>query len=503
VSEKPNLVQYDQVDEQYLNRRQLRPSAGWVLLWAMGVGAVISGNFFGWNLGIGYSGFGGLLVATGLMVIMYFCMVYTIAELSAALPHAGGFFSFTRSALGPVGGFVCGITDIIEYVVTPAVIVIGIGGYVNELVFSGQEGVPIGYTILWWIIAYGIFVAINIKGVSLSLRMGLVFAGLAAIVLVVFYCGAIINGSFDSANLFNVLPENDGRASAEYSKWFPNGMHGIFAAIPFAIWFYLAIEQLPLAAEESHDVVRDMPRALIWGMFTLLVLSIATLVINTGVVGANELGGPGDMDASDAPLADGFMKVFGIGSAAKALTLLALVGLIASFHAIIYAYGRVLFALSRAGYIPRFLSLTGKQRTPYVALIAGAVVGLGCALIIQFTGDESHVGSALLNMAVFGAVISYANVMLSYIILKIKQPDLERPYHSPLGIPGAAIGLVLSLVALAATMADKQMLPAIIGVTLFIAIGLIYFFAYSRFHLVASAPEEEAVLLQNAENELL
>ena len=129
------------------------------------------------------------------------------------------------------------------------------------------------------------------------------------------------------------------------------------------------------------------------------------------------------------------------------------------------------------------------------------VIGLGCALVIQFTGDDSHVGSALLNMAVFGAVISYANVMLSYIILKIKQPDLERPYQSPLGIPGAALGLVLSLVALAATMAE--MLPAIIGVALFIVIGLIYFFAYSRFHLVASAPEEEAVLLQNAEKELL
>ena len=106
-----------------------------------------------------------------------------------------------------------------------------------------------------------------------------------------------------------------------------------------------------------------MPRALICGMFTLFALSIATLVINTGVVGAKELG------TSDAPLADGFMKVFGIGSTAKVLTLLALVGLIASFHAIIYAYGRVLFALSRAGYIPRFHSHTGKQRTPYDACL--------------------------------------------------------------------------------------------------------------------------------------
>ena len=96
MPDKPDLVQYEDVSSEYLEQRQLKPSAGWVLLWAMGVGAVISGDFFGWNLGLGSSGFGGLAVATLLMAVMYFCMVYTIAELSAALPHAGGFFSFTR-----------------------------------------------------------------------------------------------------------------------------------------------------------------------------------------------------------------------------------------------------------------------------------------------------------------------------------------------------------------------------------------------------------------------
>jgi hypothetical protein len=149
----------------------------------MGVGAVISGDFFGWNLGIRESGFGGLLVATGLVAVMYFCMVYTVAELSSALPHAGGFFSFARSAMGPLGGFVCGLTDVIEYVITPAVIVIGVGGYLNELIFPGVETVAVGWSILWWILAYAIFVLINIAGVSISLRIGLVFAGLAALVV--------------------------------------------------------------------------------------------------------------------------------------------------------------------------------------------------------------------------------------------------------------------------------------------------------------------------------
>jgi ethanolamine permease len=488
------IVSHDQVDEAYLESRRLKPSAGWILLWAMGVGAVISGDFFGWNLGIRESGFGGLLVATGLMAVMYFCMVYTVAELSSALPHAGGFFSFARSAMGPLGGFVCGLTDVIEYVITPAVIVIGVGGYLNELIFPGVETVAVGWSILWWILAYAIFVLINIAGVSISLRIGLVFAGLAALVLVVFYVSAIVSGSFDIKRLFDIVPKEG------HSEWFPQGIRGTFLAIPFAIWFYLAIEQLPLAAEESHNVVRDMPRALVWGMFTLFVLSLLTLIINTGVVGAARLGD------SEAPLAEGFVAVFGLGGTAKVLTLMALVGLIASFHAIIYAYARVLFALSRAGYIPRVLSLTGKNHTPYVALIVGALLGLSCTLAIQFTksvdGSNSEVGAALLNMAVFGAVISYASVMLSYILLRIHRPELKRPYRSPLGIPGAATGLVLSLIALAATMADRAMIPAIVGVAIFLVAGLVYFFAYSRHHLVAQAPEEEVALITDAEQEL-
>lgn len=146
-TKKPGVVSYDQVGDEYLQNRKLRKSAGWILLWALGVGAVISGDYFGWNFGLKY-GFWSLAIATVLMAAMYICMVFTIAELSAALPHAGGFFSFTRNAFGPTGGFICGLTDTIEYVITPAVIVVGIGGYVNKLVF-GDSPPPVGVTFLW------------------------------------------------------------------------------------------------------------------------------------------------------------------------------------------------------------------------------------------------------------------------------------------------------------------------------------------------------------------
>ncbi len=178
-------IQYQDVDDTYLQARQLQKRAGWVLLWALGVGAVISGDYFGWNLGLAVGGFGGLAIATLLMAVMYICMVFSIAELSAAMPHAGGFYSFVRNAMGPTAGYLCGVTDAVEYVITPAVIVVGIGGYMNSLVFGGTEQAPTWAPFVWWGLSYGFFVLINIRGVELTLKVGLVITALAMAVLVV------------------------------------------------------------------------------------------------------------------------------------------------------------------------------------------------------------------------------------------------------------------------------------------------------------------------------
>ena len=484
---KPRLVRYEDVDEQYLEQRKLKPSAGWILLAAMGVGAVISGDFFGWHFGLKY-GFRAMAIATVAMATMYFCMIFSIAELSACLPHAGGFFSFTRNAFGPLGGFICGLTDAIEYVLTPAVVVTAISAYLIPLIYYGNpETVPFWFTASIWVCAYLLFVGINIRGASLTLKMGLVITSLAAAVLVVFYVRALGSGQFDFQVALNTEPEEAGA--------FP--LSGVFAALPFAIWFYLAIEQLPLAAEESENAATDMPRALVVAMVILFVLSLLTLVINAGVGG-----GARELVQEDAPLAYGIRAVFGNGWLSKGLVLLAVSGLIASFHATVYAYGRVLFALSRAGYIPRWLSLTGKNRTPYLALLTGAAVGLICATLITLFDEGASVGAVLLNMAVFGAVISYAMVMASYIKLRISRPDLERPYKSPLGIPGAVIGLLLSVIALVSTFLDKDYRPGVYGVAIFLGAGIIYFFVYSRHHLVAQAPEEEVALISQAQDKL-
>ena len=107
-------------DAAYLERRTLRRgSAGRLLLTGLGVAYVVSGDFSGWNFGLAEGGFGGLAIAAVLMGLMYTCMVFALAELSAILPTAGGGYGFARRALGPWGGFLTGTAILIEYVLAP------------------------------------------------------------------------------------------------------------------------------------------------------------------------------------------------------------------------------------------------------------------------------------------------------------------------------------------------------------------------------------------------
>lgn len=485
-SPRSGAASYTEVDDQYLQARQLRKSAGWVLLCALGVGAVISGDFFGWQYGLTAGGFGGLLLATIVIAVMYFCMVFCIAEMSAAMPHAGGFYGFTRSTFGPGTAFLNSTTDMVEYVVTPAVIVSGMAAYADIIVDLPNW--------MWWTGFYALFVGINVWGTALTFRVALVVAGLSVAVLSVMYVGVLLTGAFDPALLTNV-PVNASRTGA--SAFLPEGWYGIWAALPFAIWFYLAIEQLPLAAEESHDVRRDMPRALVTGMVVLFVLSLLTLVLNTGVGG-----GAAEVGASDAPLFVALREVFGQGIGGRVLAGCALVGLIASFHSIIYAYGRVLFAASRSGYIPRGISRVSTRQTPARALVLGAVVGLTLTVLLDRFGG-SAVGAALLTMAVFGATTSYALVMWTYLVWRRRRPNMERPYQSPLGVAGGWVGLVVSLVALAGTVALEDNRPGVLATAGFVGIMFGYYWFYSRHRLVASSPEEAIALVREAEAEVL
>ena len=471
-------VEYQSVGQDYMQKRQLQSgAAGWILLAGLGVAYVISGDFAGWNFGIAEGGWGGLLIATILMATMYTCMVFGLAEMASAIPVAGAGYGFARRALGPIGGFATGIAILIEYAIAPAAIAVFIGGYIEAL---GLFGLTTGWPI--YLVCYLIFIGFHLWGVGEALKFMFVITAIAMVALVVFV--AVMIPQFEVSNLFDIEPTS----AAGASDFLPFGFVGILAALVYGIWFFLAVEGVPLAAEEARDPKKDMPKGIITAMGILLVTAALILLTAPGGAGSSVI------QESDNPLPLAVRTALGEGSiVAEFINYVGLAGLVASFFSIVFAYSRQLFALSRAGYLPRWLSVTNTRKTPHMSLIVPGTIGF---ILAAWTQN----GALLINIAVFGATVSYVLMMVSHIVLRVREPELERPYRTPGGIATTGVALVLAVTAVIATFfVDK--VAAGWTAAIFVA-ALAFFWFYSRHHLVASAPEEEFEAITRAEQEL-
>ncbi|CAM2740450.1 ethanolamine permease [Mycobacterium intermedium] len=445
----------------YLEKRQLKTgSAGWLLLAGLGVSYVVSGDYSGWNFGLAQGGFGGLVIASVVIAAMYLALVLGMAELSSALPAAGGGYTFARRALGPLGGFATGTAVLIEYSIAPAAIATFIGAYVESL---GLFGIRDGWCV--YLAIYALFIGIHLAGVGEALKVMFAITAVALVGIAIFCVAAV--GRFHAANLTDIAATDAVGASA----FLPHGYLGVWSALPFAIWFFLAIEGVPLAAEETADPTRNVPRGITAAFAVLLATCVLVLLLTTGSGGAQA------MSTSGNPL----VAALGPSGAAKAVNYIGLAGLVASFFSIIYAYSRQLFALSRAGYLPTMLSVTNSRKAPTLALIVPGLIGFGLSL----TGK----GDLLLNMAVFGATLSYVLIMVSHVVLRRRAPEMHRPYRTPGGIATTGFALVVATLALIATFL-VDIVATVCCLAVFAAF-LLYFGAYSRHRLVANAPDEE------------
>jgi ethanolamine permease len=494
-------VTYRAAPDGYFEKRQLQRHARIGSLWALGVGAVISGQFSGWNLGIAAGGWGGAFIATLVIALMYLGLCFSLAEMSPALPHTGGAYSFARSTLGPWGGFVTGLAESIEYIITPAVIAFFIGSYL-----TGIFETPASLQPLWWLVSYVAFTLLNFWGVALSFRVSVAVTLLALLVLIVFFASSLphldfarwaLNIGVSPSGELVELPQGGG-------PFLPLGWSGVFAALPFAVWLFLGIEELPLAAEESHDPAKDMPKGLLLGITTLIATGLSVTLCNAAIGGTGpaELRGAFSLARSAEPLLDGFRTLYG-SATAKLLSLFAVIGLVASFHTIIFAYGRQIYSLSRAGYYPQFMSVThGTRKTPHMALCTGSCLGLAVLSTVWFSRGPSEgsaiIGGTLLNMAVFGAMISYAFQGLSFILMRLRLPHIPRPYTSPLGIFGGAVTIIIALATLYFQLKDPAYLKGVYAALTWYVAGLVYFALFGRHRLVLS-PEERFALHKGRE----
>lgn len=430
----------------------LKKAASWRLLMVLGVASVISGDFAGWNFGLVEGGWGGMLIATLLMAAMYFAVVFSLAELAAALPVAGGGYEFARRALSEWGGFITGVSILIEYAIAPAAIATFISAYVESL--TGVGGWPVSLA------CYLIFVGCHLAGVGEALKLMLVITAIAAVALLVFYIA--MAPKFSTANLSDIAPIE----TLGSSQFLPYGVSGAWQAIPFALWFFLAVEGVALAGEESANPGRDLPRGLIGAMTLLFCFAMATLLLTPGGAGSRQIGPSGDplLTALASPNAYG-----GPNAVYWVVNIAGLAGLVASFFAIIYGYSRLTFALARAGYLPALMQRTNRRGAPTWALIIPGAIGMTLSFAVA--------GQWLMLVAVFGATVSYVLMMLSHIKLRRCEPGLARPYRTPGGVWVSGAGLLL---AIAATVAGLLAHPAVVGATVGVYLLAALWFALLR-----------------------
>ncbi len=417
-------------------------------LWGLGVGYVISGMYFGWNLGLPVGGPYGMAVATVLVTVLYVTFVLSYAELACALPQAGGAFVYARRALGPGFGVLAGMAQAVEFVFAPPAIALAIGAYVNLLVPVLSPGF-VG------LLAYVSFTALNVWGVRASALFELGITAIAVGELLLFAGLTLPHFSWAA---FSTDP-------------LPGGWQGVIPALPFAIWFYLAIEGVANVAEEAEDPQRDLARGFGSAMATLVVLAALTFLGAVGVAGWSAVVYPKPgAEPSDSPLPLALSHVVGPDHPMyHLLVLIGLFGLVASFHGIILCAGRALFELGRAGLVPRILGKVHATRsTPAPALTLNLVMGTAAL----WTGQTGKI----ITISVFGALTLYLVSLVSFFALRRNEPDLVRPYRTPLVPVVPAVSLALTVLCLGAlAWSEPQLFGIFVGIVAVASAGAALF----------------------------
>lgn len=413
-----------------MEKQELKKSLSPIQLWGIVVGMVISGMYFGWNYAFEVTSPIGFMISTLIVTIFYTTFVFSYAEMATAIPHAGGPSEYASRALGAFGGYLAGFACLVEFLFATPAIALSIGAYIHYL----MPNIPVVGAAMG---IYILFVIINCIGVKTAATVELLIT-LVAIGGLIFFAG---NGTphmrmsnFDFGNILG-----DG------------GIRGIFAAIPFAIWFYLAVEGGALAAEECKNPKKDIPKGFLLGIGTLVILSLGTLIVATGVMPINELA------SSDSPLPAVLQTVFGETSMIPQLmSFIGLFGLVASLHGIILGYARQTFAMSRAGYLPSFLSKVSQNGTPVIATVISSLIGMIFVLTEQT--------ALIIVISTFGAVVLYVISLISFFVLRRKEPCLERPYkvnHIIIPIISFVCAIILFIAIIMSNL--SAMVPVIIA----------------------------------------
>jgi ethanolamine permease len=450
-------------------------------IWALGVGVVITGEYFGWNFALKDNGPVAVLIASLIVCLLYLTWVLALTELSVAMPFAGGPLAYGRRAAGPTMGFIMGWSMFLECQFATITTALATGGYIAFLL---NPSAPSDTVTVWAALATVIiFFVLHAWGVKEQSTVMVWMTYGAILGLVIFWILAATNFRWDRVWTTPLLPAN-------------KGWRAVLDAVPYALWWLVMIETVALAAEEAEEPHRTIPRGLVWSQLTLIVLVVLTWLFACGAVddtqalGETTVSYPLAKVVAEIPVGRSPFAVYGFAS-------MALFGMIASYHGMVYGTSRQAFGLGRAGYLPEILGKVHvDRRTPVPALALCSLVTAG--FVVANLKYKDAIALALL-VSTLTALVWYILAIVCLFILRHREPQLFRNYRAPVArvLPVAVV--VLSIFAAWVYVGiDIKVLPVTAGLYV---VGLAYFFGWSRSRLKSAAPEEQAAVQPRATGE--
>jgi ethanolamine permease len=425
-------------------------------LWALGIGAVISGEFYGWQSSL-VAGFDGLMILLAIVTVLYVTLSFSIAEMAATIPADGGPYIFALHAIGPRAAFCSGLAESIKMIAVNGSMLYTIYAYLGAVFDIDSAYAPL------WFLGFGVvFTGLNLMGVVVSFRVQACASVLCVLLLLVFFgCAA---------------PHLDYNKWVVEQDWKFTNWSDTIQAVPFVLWFYLGIEELPLANEETINPEKNMPRGLTITMATLVILSFGTAIFNSLISP-----GAAAMVDVETPLVAGFETIFGDSGVTTFFKWMTVIALVSSPNSYFFFMGQLFFAIARDGYYPPYLAkVDPRTGAASGGLIVGGALTIGVIIVLHFTIGDDYLGSVLINLTLLGGLISYLFQLVSFILLRVNQPQRPRPYRSPFGIPGAVVSFTLSLLALIAVLytgiTNMDFVASIIATVVVYLVGGVYFY---------------------------
>ena len=469
--------QYAKETQDFWNVRKLVKVAYWWHLVCFASAMILSASCFSWNLGLQIAGFPLYSVCVVLNGIAFQILAMCLAELCSGHPFNGGSYGFVRATIGTKTGYFVGLIESLEYIMTSAVNAIQTTT-ILQLIFNTDPK----YNIIWDISLLVLATTIQIIGGDFYWTTIAITGSLTMLVLIMYGVGSLqYIGNYESD------PE---------VVWTVGGTMGITAfmeALPNSIWFYVGIEGLPLCSEETHESQEHVPTGLVWGM--AIVVLISFFVYFTAVATPQN-----DLLGSSYPLTAGYAMSWNIDltdNANRCLLVFALIPCFSAMFAFIFCYGRLMFAMSRSGLLPMFMSLTTDfSGTPYIAMIFGSSVGIVLLLLIRLAPNGADINNYVYNMMLLTAVMNYLFQLTAYIILRLEYGMVKRNYESPLGVPGAVVAFLIFLLGYIALLGwTPNIIYPVIGVSIWIGVGMAYYFLFSANKLILSPEEKYSLFL--------